>query len=81
MMARFSCNELRRFIAQNLGCDDASIGDQLRLVEDLAIDSLGMHALLIDIEEAGGHIPSAEALEHVSTVADLFAAVAAAAPS
>lgn len=80
MSMRFSCNEFRRCVAQNLGRDDASIGDQLRLVEDLAIDSLGMHALLIDIEEAGGHIPSPEALEHVSTVADLFVAVTAAAP-
>lgn len=81
MTAHFSLNDLNRCIAQHLCCDNASIAGQLRLVEDLAIDSLGMHALLIDIEEAGGHIPPPGALEHVSTVADLFEAVAAAAPS
>jgi hypothetical protein len=36
-----------------------------------------MHALLIVIEEAGGTLPSAEALRDVQTLADLHAAIEA----
>ncbi len=79
-MSHFSLDQLRQCLAQHHGGEVASISDQLRLVEDLGIDSLGMHAVLMDVEEAGGCIPSPEAMEQVSTVADLFAAVAAATP-
>ncbi|WP_282296420.1 acyl carrier protein [Stenotrophomonas sp. PS02289] len=75
MKPRFELNDLRDCIGDHLQRDAREITGQLRLVEDLGIDSLGMHALLIDIEEAGGCIPAPEALERVTTVIELYAAV------
>lgn len=72
----FNFDDLRRCIATHLERDCAEVSGQFRLVEDLGVDSLSMHALMIDIEEAGGRIPPPDALEGVTTVADLFAAVA-----
>lgn len=68
-------DEMRCCIAYHAARDRAEVVGPARLVEDLGVDSLSMHALLIDIEEAGGRIPPPEVLEAVTTVADLFAAV------
>lgn len=75
MRTDFTYDDLRHCIADQMGAPVAHIQDPLRLVEDLGIDSLAMHALLIDIEESGGVIPSPEVLERVSTVRQLYAAV------
>ena len=77
-MTAFTLDHLRTCIADHLGVQASLIQKDTRLVEDLGIDSLAMHALLLDIEEAGGIIPPPEALEHVASVGDLFAAVASA---
>ncbi len=77
MTMRFTLHDLRHCLADHLERDLAEIGEQARLVEDLGIDSLAMHALLIEIEELGGHIPEPESLERVCTVAELYAAVVA----
>ncbi len=71
----FTYDELRHCIADQLGAPVADVRDDVRLVEDLGIDSLAMHALLIDIEESGGVIPPPGILETVSTVRQLYAAV------
>lgn len=75
MKCHFELNDLRDCIGTHLQREPREITGQLRLAEDLGIDSLGMHALLIDIEEAGGCIPTPEALERVTTVIELYAAV------
>lgn len=75
MKRRFELNDLRDCIGDHLQREPREITGQLRLVEDLGIDSLGMHALLIDIEEAGGRIPTPEELDRVSTVIELYVAV------
>ena len=77
MSTQFTLLDLRQCLADHLERDLADIGEQARLVEDLGIDSLAMHAVLIEIEELGGHIPEPEPLERVCTVAELFAAVVA----
>ena len=77
MSNRLTLQDLRRLAAAHLGQPLAEVGSQHRLVEDLGVDSLEMHALLIDIEDAGGTIPSAEALRDVQTLADLHAAIEA----
>lgn len=68
-------DEMRCCIAHHTERERAEVVGPARLVEDLGVDSLTMHALLIDIEEAGGRIPPPETLEAVNTVDDLFAAV------
>ena len=49
----------------------------LRLVEDLRVDSLEMHSLLLAIEQWCGGMPSAAQMETVDTVADLYACLQA----
>jgi acyl carrier protein len=66
---------LRYLVAESLDRSESEVQPDMRLVEDLGIDSLAMHALLIDIEESGGVIPPPEILERVSTVRQLYAAV------
>jgi acyl carrier protein len=77
MSTSLTLQDLRRLAAAHLGQPLAEVGSQHRLVEDLGVDSLEMHALLIEIEEAGGSIPSPEALRDVQTLADLHAAIEA----
>ncbi len=77
MSTRFTLHDLRQCLADHLERDLTEIGEKARLVEDLGIDSLAMHALLIEIEDLGGRIPDPEALERVCTVAELYAAVVA----
>lgn len=74
----FTFDRMRQQLVDHLPHDVGAISGQLRLVEDLGIDSLAMHALLIDLEEAGGRIPSPDVLQQVTTVADLFAVVSGA---
>lgn len=75
MNTELNLQDLRRLTAAHLGRPLEEIGSQQRLVEDLEIDSLEMHALLIQIEEAGGMLPDAEALRDVVTLADLYRAM------
>ena len=79
MSTHLSFNDLRRCLADHLERDVADITERVRLVEDLGIDSLAMHAVLVELEEGGGHIPRPDALEGVTTVGELYAAVAGAA--
>lgn len=72
----YTYDEMRHCIADQLNKPMAHIQDDMRLVEDLGIDSLAMHALLIDIEESGGVIPLPGTLERVKTVRELYIAVA-----
>ncbi len=81
MRQQLCLEAFRVAIAAQLGMDVSQVQGQLRLAEDLGVDSLAMHALLIDLEESGGIIPPPGVLEAVSTVADLHAAVAGAAVS
>jgi len=76
MTSVLSLQDLRRLTAAHLGRPLEEIGSQQRLVEDLDIDSLEMHALLIQIEEAGFPLPDAEAMREVVTLADLYQAIA-----
>jgi len=71
-----SLQHLRKLAAAHLGRPLEEVGSQQRLVEDLDVDSLEMHALLIQIEEAGATLPTAEALRDVVTLADLHLAIA-----
>jgi len=71
-----SLQDIRKLAAAHLGRPLEEVGSQQRLVEDLDVDSLEMHALLIQIEEAGGTLPDAEALRDVVTLADLHLAIA-----
>ncbi|WP_315387227.1 phosphopantetheine-binding protein [uncultured Stenotrophomonas sp.] len=75
MNTALSLQDLRRLTAAHLGRPLEEIGSQQRLVEDLEIDSLEMHALLIQIEEAGSALPDAGALHDVVTLADLHQAI------
>lgn len=76
MSAVLSLQDIRKLAAAHLGRPLEEVGSQQRLVEDLDVDSLEMHALLIQIEEAGGTLPDAEALRDVVTLADLHLAIA-----
>ena len=76
MTSVLSLQDLRRLTAAHLGRPLEEIGSQQRLVEDLDIDSLEMHALLIQIEEAGAPLPDGEAMREVVTLADLYQAIA-----
>ncbi|MDQ1107934.1 acyl carrier protein [Stenotrophomonas rhizophila] len=76
MTSVLSLQDLRKLTAAHLGRPLEEIGSQQRLVEDLEIDSLEMHALLIQIEEAGAPLPDAEAMREVVTLADLYQAIA-----
>jgi acyl carrier protein len=76
MKAVLSLQDIRKLAAAHLGRPLEEVGSQQPLVEDLDVDSLEMHALLIQIEEAGGTLPDAEALRDVVTLADLHLAIA-----
>lgn len=76
MKAVLSLQDIRKLAAAHLGRPLEEVGSQQRLVEELDVDSLEMHALLIQIEEAGGTLPDAEALRDVVTLADLHLAIA-----
>jgi len=67
--------DLRKLAAAHLGRPLEEIGSQMRLVEDLNVDSLEMHALLIQIEEACGALPDPDVMPVVVTLADLHLAI------
>jgi len=75
MSTVLSLQDIRRLAAAHLGRPLEEVGSQQRLVEDLDVDSLEMHALLIQIGEAGGTLPDAEVLRAVITLADLHLAM------
>jgi acyl carrier protein len=75
MSTALSLQDIRKLAAAHLGRPLEEVGSQHRLVEDLDVDSLEMHALLIQIEEAGGTLPAPETLHMVVTLADLHLAM------
>lgn len=64
-------------IAAELRLADDAVLPGLRLVEDLRVDSLEMHSLLLAIEQWCGGMPSAAQMDAVATVADLYASLQA----
>lgn len=64
-------------IASELRVASDTVLPGLRLVEDLRVDSLEMHSLLLAIEQWCGGMPSSAQMETVDTVADLYACLQA----
>lgn len=75
MTASLTLQDLRKLAAAHLGRPLDEIGSQQRLVEDLQVDSLEMHALLIQVEETCGTLPDPDAMAKVVTLADLHLAI------
>jgi acyl carrier protein len=72
-------DRLNRIIVKSTGKKDLNISPDMRLVEDLKLDSLGIIDLLTDIEiEFGIMLPEDERLVSVRTVNDMYAALQAA---
>jgi len=64
--------ELIRIVSEQTGLSLRDVIPSKRLREDLEVDSLTLHALLIAIEERWQRMPSVEALQRVVTLADLY---------
>jgi long-chain acyl-CoA synthetase len=73
---RASTDWLLALIAQISGEAPAGIGDELRLTEDLHLDSLGRVQLAAAIEERLGMVPESGLLEEVQTLGELRQLVA-----
>ena len=58
-------------IAQISGEAPAGVGDELRLTEDLHLDSLGRVQLAAAIEERLGMVPESGLLEEMQTLGEL----------
>ncbi len=71
-----SSDWLLALIAQITGESNTSVGDELRLTEDLHLDSLGRVQLAAAIEERLGIVQSNGLLEEVQTLGDLRKIVA-----
>jgi long-chain acyl-CoA synthetase len=71
-----SSDWLLALIAQITGESNTSVGDELRLTEDLHLDSLGRVQLAAAIEERLGIVQSNGLLEEVQTLGDLRRIVA-----
>ncbi len=71
-----SSDWLLALIAQITGESNTSVGDELRLTEDLHLDSLGRVQLAAAIEERLGIVESNGLLEEVQTLGDLRRIVA-----
>ncbi len=76
-----SSDWLLALIAQITGESPQSVGDELRLTEDLHLDSLGRVQLAADIEERLGIVSPSGLLEEVQTLGDLRRLIAGEAPS
>lgn len=72
-----SLDGLCALIASELRVATDAVLPGLRLVEDLRVDSLEMHSLLLAIEQWCGGMPSSAQMETVDTVADLYACLQA----
>jgi len=70
-------DDFRLLVALHLGLGEEKVGSTMRLTEDLGLDSLGMHALLLELVEYGYAVPTPDSLRNVVTVADLQAVVVA----
>lgn len=75
MSPELTLQDLRKLAATHLGRPLEEVGSQMRMAEDLDVDSLEMHALLIQIEEACGVLPDPEAMSLVVSLADLHLAI------
>lgn len=64
-------------VADELRVEEAEIGYQTRLVEDLGVDSLDMAGLLVALEDFFIAPPDAEAVRCARHVGDLYVLVAA----
>lgn len=67
--------ELIRIVSEQTGLSLRDVLPSKRLREDLEVDSLTLHALLIAIEERWQRMLSLDALQRVVTLADLYEAV------
>jgi len=74
---RASSDWLLALIAQIAGETPPGVGDELRLTEDLHLDSLGRVQLAAAIEERLGMVPESGLLEQVQTLGELRHLVAA----
>jgi acyl carrier protein len=68
--------DMASLVAALQGLPPSAVTPSLRLAEDLHIDSLEMHSLLLAIEDRYGVMLSAEDLVHVVSVGDLAAVIA-----
>ena len=71
-----SSDWLLALIAQITGEPPAGVGDELRLTEDLHLDSLGRVQLAAALEERLGTVPQGGVLERAETLGELRALVA-----
>jgi long-chain acyl-CoA synthetase len=71
-----SSDWLLTLIAQITGVSNLGVGDELRLAEDLHLDSLGRVQLAAAIEEKLGVVRGGDLLEGISTLGDLRKLVA-----
>jgi long-chain acyl-CoA synthetase len=71
-----SADWLLALIAQITGVAPSGVGDELRLTEDLQLDSLGRVQLAAALEERLGIAPQGGALERAETLGELRALVA-----
>lgn len=65
--------QLKQIVAENLGCDAASLTETTHLIDDLNADSLDMVELSMAVEEAFGISFSDEQLATVRTLGDMKA--------
>jgi acyl carrier protein len=71
-----TADDMATLVAALQGLPPSAVTSSLRLAEDLNIDSLEMHSLLLEIEERYGVMLHAGDLAHVVSVGDLAAVVA-----
>lgn len=64
-------------ICEHTGLRPSEVLPDMRLREDLDIDSLALHGILMSIEEAWGVMPGAESIARAATLADLVAEITA----
>lgn len=66
-------DQLKDIIAENLGCDAATLTEETHLVNDLQADSLDMVELSMAVEEAFGISFSDDQLQSIRTLGDIKA--------
>lgn len=70
-------DSLKPIICDHTGLRADEVFPDMRLREDLYIDSLALHAILMDVEDQWNVMPGAEQIDAAQTLADFAAAIAA----
>ncbi|WP_170944922.1 acyl carrier protein [Stenotrophomonas maltophilia] len=70
-------DSLKPIICDQTGLRPDEVHPHMRLREDLCIDSLALHAILIEVEDQWNVMPGAEQIDAAQTMADFAAAIAA----